>query len=161
MAKSKHERWIAADGLLLLGGWARDGLTDEQIAKNMGISGRTFYDYIKRFPQISQAIKKGKEIVDIEVENALYKSAIGYEYEEVTKEPQYNIITGEPVLDSNGKQVVAITKIVKKHAQPSNMAQIYWLNNRKRDKWRRNAGKEVLDEKKFEHEQDIDGKRYW
>ena len=38
MAKGKYQRWLEPDGLLLLEGWARDGLTVEQIAHNMGIT---------------------------------------------------------------------------------------------------------------------------
>ena len=37
MAKGKYTEWIESDGLEQLRAWARDGLTDEQIAHNMGI----------------------------------------------------------------------------------------------------------------------------
>lgn len=40
MAKGKYQEWLEPEGLLKLEGWARDGLTDEQIAQNMG--GRLF-----------------------------------------------------------------------------------------------------------------------
>ena len=82
MAKGKYQRWLEPDGLLLLEGWARDGLTDEQIAGNVGITATTLYEWKNRFPEISEALKKGKEIVDIQVENALLKRALGYEYME-------------------------------------------------------------------------------
>ena len=74
--KSACDQWITDESLLLLEGWARDGLIDEQIAANMGISIRTFYTWKKRFPQILQAIKKGKAVVDYAVENALLKKAL-------------------------------------------------------------------------------------
>lgn len=86
MAKGKYEKWLEPEGLILLEGWARDGLTDEQIAHNMGIGVRTLYEYKERYPQISQSLKKGKEIVDYEVENALIKKAKGYSYTEIIKE---------------------------------------------------------------------------
>ena len=76
MAKGKYEYWLTDDGLTLLEGWARDGLTDEQIAHNMGISARTLYEWKEKYPQISQSLKKGKEVVDFEVENALLQAAI-------------------------------------------------------------------------------------
>src|SRR5690554_1984896 len=63
--------------------WARDGLTEEQIAKNLGVAYSTFRKYKDEYPAFSSALKKGKEVVDIEVENALLKRALGYEYEEV------------------------------------------------------------------------------
>lgn len=74
MAKSKWEQ--VKDKLILVEGWARDGLTDEQIANNLGISKDTFYEYKKKHPDFSDSLKKGKEIVDYEVENALLKSAL-------------------------------------------------------------------------------------
>lgn len=86
MAKGKYEKWLEPESLILLEGWARDGLTDEQIAHNMGIRRETLYDWKKKYPNISNALKKGKEIVDIEVENALLKRALGYEYTETTRE---------------------------------------------------------------------------
>ena len=58
-------------------GWARDGLTEEQIAHNMGISASTLREWKGRFPAFSAAIKKGKEVVDYAVENALLKRALG------------------------------------------------------------------------------------
>lgn len=75
MAKGKYEEWLTKDGLILIEGWARDGLTDEQIAHNMGISRDTLYEWKKKFPDISDALKKTKEVVDREVENALFKKA--------------------------------------------------------------------------------------
>ncbi len=96
MAKGKYERWLEPDGLMLLEGWARDGLTEERIAKNMGVAYSTFRDWKDRYSALSAALKKGKEVVDYQVENALLQSA----------------------LDGN------IT------------AQIFWLKNRRPDKWR-------------------------
>lgn len=82
MAKGKYQRWLDPDGLLLLEGWARDGLTDEQLAGKMGINPATLYDWKNKYPKISEALKKGKEVVDIQVENALLKRALGYDYQE-------------------------------------------------------------------------------
>ena len=56
--------------------WARDGLTDEQIAEKMGISVATLYNWKNEHLEILESLKRGKEIVDIEVENALYKLAL-------------------------------------------------------------------------------------
>jgi hypothetical protein len=76
IAQSKYEKWLEPDGLILLQGWARDGLTEEQIAHNMGISARTLSTYKKQHFPILQALKKGKEVVDFAVENALLKKAL-------------------------------------------------------------------------------------
>ena len=74
MIKSKWEE--VKDKLILVEGWARDGLTNEQIAKNLNIGKTTFYKMLKEYPELSEHLKKGKEVVDYEVENALLKSAL-------------------------------------------------------------------------------------
>ena len=77
VANGKYQRWLEPDGLLLLEGWARDGLTDEQIAHNMGINVKTLWTWKKNYDPSCSARKKGKAPVDIEVENALLKRALG------------------------------------------------------------------------------------
>lgn len=107
-------------------GWARDGLTNEQIAHNIGVTGRTFADWISRFPSLSSTLKKGKAPVDLEVENALLKRALGYTEEEVTTE-----IIEQP----DGKKRKQIKKVLRIFP-PDTTAQIFWLKNRRPDRWR-------------------------
>jgi len=76
VAKGKYERWLTEEGLTLIRGWARDGLSNEQIAKNMGIAAKTLYVWIPKHSKICEALKKGKEVADYEVENALFASAM-------------------------------------------------------------------------------------
>lgn len=95
-AKGKYADWITPEGLLRIEGWARDGLTDKQIAHNIGISHTTLYEWKKQFPELSDTLKKSKDVVDRMVENALLKNAI----------------------------------------EGNTTAQIFWLKNRKPDKWR-------------------------
>ena len=73
---AKIVEWLEKDNLILLEGWARDGLTDEQIAHNMGIATSTFYEWKKKSKEFSESLKKNKDIVDFEVENALLKNAM-------------------------------------------------------------------------------------
>lgn len=124
--KGKFEEWLTEDGLTTVEGWARDGLTDEQIAHNIGIAERTFTDWKDRFPSISAALKKGKAPVDIQVENALLKRALGYDYEEITTEI-FDMPDG-----TQRKHIKKVTKMVV----PDTTAQIFWLKNRRPDKWR-------------------------
>ena len=77
MAKGKYQKWLEPEGLLLIEGWARDGLTDEQISENMEISASTLYEWKKKYSEISEVLKKGKEFIDYQVENALLKKALG------------------------------------------------------------------------------------
>ena len=97
---SDYETWqkegILEQKLILVEGWKRDGLSDEQIAINLGIAHSTLSDYKNKYPEFSEAIKKGKEVADYEVENALFKTAM-----------EGNVT-----------------------------AQIFWLKNRQKEKWR-------------------------
>ena len=122
MAKGKYQQWLEPEGLTLLEGWARDGLTDEQIAGNIGINPATLYDWKNKFHEISEALKKGKEVVDYQVENALLKRALGYDYQEEKVE----------ISEKDGKKV---TQTIK-HVPADTIAQIFWLKNRRPDKWR-------------------------
>ncbi len=102
MAKGKYEYWLTEEGLLVLEGWARDGLTDEQIASNIGIGYSTLQTWKGKYQDIQDSLKKGKEVVDYAVENALLKNAL----------------------------------------KGDTTAQIYWLKNRRPDKWRDKPGYE-------------------
>lgn len=70
----KRDNWN--EKLEVLKGWARDGLTDEQIAANMGIHVSTLYEYKNKYPEVNESLKKGKAVVDYEVENALLQQAL-------------------------------------------------------------------------------------
>lgn len=120
--KSKYEQWIEPEGLLKIEGWARDGLTEEQIAENMGIARSTLGEWKKKYPDISDTLKRGKDVIDRQVENSLLKRALGYEYEEVKR-----VYEGETLKEET---------ITKKIVVPDTTAQIFWLKNRKPDKWR-------------------------
>jgi transposase-like protein len=118
VAKGKYQKWLTPESLTLLQGWARDGLTDEQIAHNMGISPSTLYAWRTAHPEISEALKKGKDVADYEVESALFKRATGFQYDEVTLE--------------GGIETKRVTKMVA----PDTGAAAMWLKNRRPDKWR-------------------------
>ena len=94
--KSKYEDFISRKGLVLVEGWARDGLTDLQIAHNIGIRPSTFYDWKNKHSEFSEALKRSKEVADYEVESALFKKA----------------------------------------KMGDTTAQIFWLKNRRPEKWR-------------------------
>lgn len=128
MARGKYQEWLEPDNLLRLQAWARDGLTDEQIAHNMGIAYSTLRVWKEKYSAISAALKKGKEVVDIQVENALLKRALGYSYNEVVRERVRDDDTGDYKLE--------ITKTIKKEVVPDTTAQIFWLKNRKPIEWR-------------------------
>ncbi|MBQ6713791.1 MAG: helix-turn-helix domain-containing protein [Selenomonadales bacterium] len=134
--KGKYSDWLTYEGLLKVEAWARNGLSDEQIAKNIGIAVSTLYEWKNRFPEFSEALKKGKEVVDIEVENALLKRALGHQVVEETKEALRHPETDQPLVDSSGNSIMVVTKQITKNVPPDVTAQIFWLKNRKPDVWR-------------------------
>lgn len=99
-------------------GWAMSGLTDEQIADNLGVAASTLYEYKKKYPEFSEALKKGKDIADAQVVNALFKLATGFSYCEET-----TTVTGEVVP-------------IHRYSKPNTTAAIFWVKNRQPDKWR-------------------------
>lgn len=127
---AKFQRWTEEQGLTLLEGWARDGLTVDQIAHNAGVNPCTLYDWQKRYPEVAEALKKGREVVDYQVENSLLKRALGSEYVEVSTEDGPNGVT---------------RRETTKQLPPNVTAQIFWLKNRRPDKWRRDAQEETGD----------------
>lgn len=133
MAKGKYQEWLTEEGLLQLESWARDGLTDEQIASNIGITRKTLAEWKTKYSDICDTLKRGKAVVDIQVENALLKRALGYSYDEVTRERvlDYDPSTGQ-VVGSH----MEITKTVKKEVQGDTTAQIFWLKNRRPEQWK-------------------------
>jgi len=119
---------------LQIEGWARDGLTDDQIAHNMGIAYSTFRDWRDKFPALSAALKQGKAPVDIQVENALLKKALGF-----------TVSIKKPIKLKTKRQLKDKGTIEEEHIEyadeevyipPDTLAQIYWLKNRKPNRWR-------------------------
>lgn len=134
MAKGKYEYWLTAEGLLQLGRWARNGLTDEQIACNMGICRDTLNEWKKKYSVISDTLKKNKEIVDTQVENALLQKALGIN--KTIKKP----IKVKEVKYDCGKRISEKEHIEyadeEIYIPPDTTAQIFWLKNRKPEDWR-------------------------
>lgn len=134
MAKGKYEEWLEPEGLLKIQGWARDGLTEEQIAHNMGIRRSTLSEWKKKFPDILDSLKQGKEVVDREVENALLNKALGFR---VTVKKSYKV---KDIIYENGRKIKETEKIEmvdeEQYIPPDTTAQIFWLKNRKPNEWR-------------------------
>lgn len=134
-------------------------MQEKDIAKRLRVAVSTFEQYKKDHPELLEALKRGKEIVDYYVEDSLYKKCIGcyakekkaFKVKEVYYDEQDRRCEKETIL------VVDVDTFIP----PDTMAIAIWLNNRKPSKWRRNANKEQLDRDKFEQEKKNDEKRYW
>lgn len=122
--------------LLLIEAWARDGLTDEDIAKKLGIAHSTLSLYKNAYSDFSEALKRGKEVVDVEVENALYKKTQGYNVKLKKtfkcKTIEYDSTTGRKIREIE-ELVDGVDEV---HIPADTTAQIFWLKNRKPDAWR-------------------------
>ncbi|MNT16972.1 hypothetical protein D3C72_1520990 [compost metagenome] len=79
----------------------------------------SFCEYKNLNPELAEALKNGREVIDVMVENALLKAALGYDY----REEELNKATGEPIE-------------LRKVAHPNTTALIFWLKNRKPREWR-------------------------
>lgn len=168
MVQAKYKEWLTKDGLTKLRGWARRGLTDEQIAKLITINVSTLYDWKKKYPEINKALKKGKEVIDDEVEEALIKSMLGFK----TTDIQYKMVKiDDDVLKAKrnkfsneykmdhpeaSKNEIAIATLegvptyeeiplVKSvHEVPPNTSAImFWLKNRRPELYRDNTFREL------------------
>lgn len=130
--KTKNEciaaEWLEEDNLMLLECWARDGYTFQDIANRIGIAVSTLRMWRMQYPDIDNALKKGREIIDYKVENALLKSALGYHTKEVkvTTTIRY------------GKTVETIKEVTDKEQAPNVSAIQCWLYNRLPNKWKKN-----------------------
>ncbi len=144
----KASKWLNKDGLEQIEKWARLGLSDRQIAKNMGIGRSTFYEWKKKYKDISDTLDKGKAIVNEEVENALLKKALGFKYKE-----QQAIKIKDIYYDEKGrkcqKEDVKIVE-VEKEVPADTVAIKFWLVNRERDRWSDNPNRVEIDKELLE-----------
>ena len=133
--KGKYQEWLQPDKLFLIENWKKSGLTDKQICEKIGVNVSTLYDWEKKYSEFSEALKKGKEFSDFEVENALFKNATGY-FQKVTKVHKLKTVK---VIDNRR---IEVEELVEKdeniYIQPQTAAQIFWLKNRKSSTWKNN-----------------------
>lgn len=168
MSRGKYKEYETKEGLLKLEGWARDGLTDEQIAKKIGIKRPTLYDWKKKYSDISDALKKGKDVIDREVENSLLKRARGTSTvvttyamvkvnEDVLKVRRVQFLNEykleHPELSKSQLMMVAVDQVptyeripikeVHNELPPDTSAAIFWLKNRKPEQYRDKSFKDL------------------
>lgn len=108
--------------------WAKAGATNKEIAVALGISYSTFLEHVSKHPDFSDSLKDARLAGVPMVKLALYRRAVGYDYEEVD--------SSETVDDG---VVKVTTRVVKKHALPDvGACQVFLRNNtndfRDRDK---------------------------
>ena len=122
--KDRKAFWLSENGLKLIAGWRRNGMSVTRIVDECIGVGRTafFAHWLKESDDLKKALETGKEIADLSVEEALYRRAVGYDYwEEV-----WELVEGEVIL----------TKKYKKHLPPDVKAILHWLWSRLPNQWR-------------------------
>ena len=130
--KTKNEciatEWLEEDNLMLIECWARDGYTFQDIANRIGIAVSTLRGWRAQYSEFDEALKRGREIIDYKVENALLKSALGYKTKEVkvTTTMRY------------GKVVETVKEVTDREQAPNVSAIQCWLYNRLPNKWKKN-----------------------
>ena len=161
MAKGKYEKWLEKDNLTRLKAWARDGLTDEQIAQNMGVGVSTLYKWKNKYVEIREALKGSKEIVDAEIEESLISTMKKHTLTTIT----YKMVKKDKLVLQGERQefmnrykldhpeaskqdiLIATAKAVDVYEQipqiktvtevdPNVSSMIFWLKNRKPDVYR-------------------------
>lgn len=138
MARTKkglYHEWIEPEGLDRIRQFKRNGLTNEQIAEDIiGIHPSTLYDWMKKYPEIGEAIKESRHRAIATVENALYKSATGYTYEHKRERVR-------TVRDAKGGIIEVQSEVTKetRHVAPNPTSLAIYLNNHAPDRYKRNG----------------------
>ena len=133
MASALYKDWLTEEKLEVLKGWARNGLTNEEMAENIGISRQTFQKWLKKYSEMAEAVKLSKEEADLRVENATFKRALGYtaKIQKFIKVKKVEYKDGKRI--SETEELVPIEEEV--HVPADVKAQIFWLQHRKTEAW--------------------------
>lgn len=122
--KSKYD--IVKDNFPSIKKWLKEGVTERQIAKNLGIAMSSWSLYKTQYSELTELIKNSRETVIEDLRGALLKRALGFTYEEQKTYIKTDQETG---------QVVQYTEITKKQALPDVAAINLSLKNYDKDNW--------------------------
>jgi|GEM_PF-989496 len=108
--------------------WRKMGFLEKEICERLGVGVSNFARYKLQYRELREALKAGKDDADAKVVDALYRRAVGYEYE---------VMETIAIRDAEGKLTGKIQlRKTKKHVTPNVLAQIYYLKNRCPQYWR-------------------------
>jgi len=134
--RNTADKWQRREALVRLEAWARDGLSQEEIAQRMGVSRTTLQRWAKKYPLIREAMEQGKDVADIQVENALFHRALG-----VVKRKRI-LVMGKPD-EETGEASLKVVQEIEEDVPGDVTAQTFWLKNRKPDAWKERRLEEV------------------
>ena len=123
---------------LLIESLLQNGINQTEIIKMLKITPEIYHYWVKNYPEVQEAIKKGKEPVDLKVVNALYKSAMGYAVKEVTTKTHTLTASDAKLIEEGYEDRVPKEDVIvrEKHIPPNVIAQIFWLKNRLPNDWK-------------------------
>lgn len=136
MAEQKWRQWAEdASRQAVLCAWKRAGISDEEIAKKIGISRSTLSEWKRKYEPIRRALESGREFADRLVENSLFRMTQGYsvEVKKTFKVKKVEYEDGKRVSEKEELQTGTDTEYIK----PDIRAIIFYLQNRKPEEWRR------------------------
>lgn len=144
----KHEE-VIRENLKSIELWIEQNKTEKEIAKELGMAYSTFRRYKSQISELKKAITNGKDAKNQEVEKALYKNALGYNYYEQVATKVKN-----EVMAKDGKTILLKESVeinnVKKYKGPDLAAEKYILNNRKKAQWKEDPHRVANDKKLIE-----------
>lgn len=109
--------------------WRRDGLTERQVAERLKVGYSTFNEYKLKFPELTEAVKEGKQELIYKLETSLYNVAMGMTLKEERIHETIDI-------DKDGNEVRhKDIKTVYKQQNPNVVALIFALKNLLSEKW--------------------------
>ena len=107
--------------------WAENGVTEEDIAKNCGVSYASFRNYKKNHLELEGALLAGRTVADLKVEGALFKKATGFSYKETRKSKKY---------DREAEKYIEESQNTTRYVPPDTQAAMFYLTNRKPGEWK-------------------------
>lgn len=121
--KKRKEFWLSEEGLALLSGWRRQGVPLLTIATEcIGISKTAFWGWYHESENLRKAMAVSLDIANANVENALYRRAVGYDHQE----EEWGMVEGE----------LRRIRVFTRHIPPDTKAIMQWLFNRLPNRWR-------------------------
>lgn len=132
MARKKHD-FTDRDLLVTIEGLIRDGWDNRQVAKYLGYNNTYFSELVGKHAELAETITRARKPLTFNVENSLYKRAVGMKVKTVTKRWMVN---------ADGKQTdVEIIQETESEIPPDVKAQQLWLSQKKPEIWNKQPQK--------------------
>lgn len=140
MSKAKYRDWTSTEGLARLEAMSATK-TDEELIREMGIASSTFYAWLKKYPEMAEALTHGRtsamaaEAVE-RVEDSLFDRCIGGT-REVAKAIKIKTVEYDETTGRRLRETERIEMAVEQVYVPADVNAIkFFLTNRAPEKWK-------------------------